>query len=47
MNLDELQSEVEKLLSLLKNRQPGLFTWNDFLAERLKNIKQMIEKAGL
>lgn len=47
MNLDELQAEVEKLLALLKDRQPGLFTWNEFLANRLRTIKAIIEKAGL
>jgi hypothetical protein len=47
MNLDELQAEVEKLLALLKDRQQGLMTWNEFLVERLKNIKALMEKAGL
>lgn len=42
MNLDKLQAEVEKLLSLLKDRQPGLTTWNMFLEERLKTIQKMI-----
>jgi len=46
MNLDELQIEVEKLLSLLKDRQ-GTFMWSQFLADRLKNIKHMAEKAGI
>jgi hypothetical protein len=31
ISLDELQSETEKLLSLLKDRQPGLFIWNRLL----------------
>ena len=39
--LDKLQAEVEKLLSLLKDRQPGLMTWNMFLEERLKTIQKM------
>jgi hypothetical protein len=46
MNLDDLQAEVEKLLSLLNNRQPGLMSWNNALYERLKNIKELAEKAG-
>lgn len=47
MNLDELQREVEKLSSLLNDRQPGTMTWNMFLSERLTNIKKLIEKAGI
>lgn len=43
MNLDELQVEVEKLLSLLKDRQPGLVTWHMFIGERLKALKKMID----
>jgi hypothetical protein len=47
MNLEDLQNEVEKLLSLLRDRQIGLFTWNQFLRERLSAIKKMIEAAGV
>ena len=47
MNLDELQTEVEKLLALLKDRERGLMSWNMLLAEKLKTIKALIEKAGL
>lgn len=47
MNLDELQIELEKTLALLKDRQPGMMTWNMFLADRLKAIKKMIEAAGI
>ncbi|TWU51412.1 hypothetical protein Poly59_30040 [Rubripirellula reticaptiva] len=47
MNLDELQAEVEKLLALLKDRQPGLMTWNMFLNERLEAVQKMIESAGV
>ena len=47
MNLDELQIEIEKLLSLLKDRQPGLITWNMFLGERLEAIKKMLDAAGV
>jgi len=42
INLDELQEEMEKLLSLLKDRQPGLFTWNEFLMERMKKIHSLL-----
>ena len=47
MNLDEVQTEVEKLLSLLNDRQPGTMTWNSFLSERLHTIHGLIEKAGI
>jgi hypothetical protein len=47
MNLDELQLETEKLLSLLKDRQTGLITWNSFLRDRLCTIHALIEKAGI
>lgn len=47
MNLDELQSEVEKLLSLLRDRQTGLMSWNMFLEDRLKKIKVLMENAGI
>lgn len=47
MDLDKLQNEVEKLLALLKDRQPGFMTWNMFLAERLSAIKKMAEDAGV
>ena len=40
--LDKLQAEVEKLLSLLKDRQPGLMTWKEHVEERLKTIQKMI-----
>lgn len=47
MDLNELQSEVVKLLSLLNDRQPGLFTWNQFLADRLKSVVTLAAKAGI
>lgn len=47
MNLDELQIEIEKLLSLLNDRQPGMMTWNMFLRERLEAIKKMLDFAGM
>lgn len=45
MNLDELQEEVEKILSLLKDRQPGLMAWNLHLDERLRKLLVMIDRA--
>jgi hypothetical protein len=47
MNLDELQTEIEKLSLLLRDRQPGLFTWNGFLKERLENVVNLAAKAGI
>jgi len=47
MDLDKLQAEVEKLLSLLHDRQPGLISWNMFMEERLKSIVDMIAAAGI
>ena len=45
IDLDELQTEVEKLLELMKDRHPGQSTWNEFLAERLANIQSMANQA--
>jgi len=42
IDLNKLQSETEKLLDLLKDRQPGLATWNLLLRERLENLKKLI-----
>lgn len=47
MDLDKLQSECERLLSLLKDRQQGMFTWNAFVAERLQAIKKLANDAGI
>ncbi|OGZ29228.1 MAG: hypothetical protein A2427_03040 [Candidatus Nealsonbacteria bacterium RIFOXYC1_FULL_40_7] len=41
VNLDDLQQEVEKLLALLKDRQPGLITWNGFMQERLQALHKL------
>jgi len=45
INLDKLQGEAEKLLSLLKDRQPGLMAWNEFMKERLEAIHKLTSKA--
>jgi len=45
INLDELQQETQKLMALLKDRQPGLTTWNQFLQERLTNLHQLTSQA--
>lgn len=47
MDLDRLQAEAEKLLDLLKCREPGLFTWNDFLRARILKIVRLAKQAGI
>lgn len=42
--LDELQDEVNKLNVLLNDRQPGMFTWHEFLNQRLTEIYRIITK---
>ena len=42
INLDELQCEAEKLVSLLKDRNPGLMTWNDSLSKQLKSLRDLL-----
>jgi len=43
--LDELEREADLLLRLLKDRHPGLMTWNDFLGTRLRNLRKLIHEA--
>ena len=38
MTMDGLKEEAKKLVQLLEDPQPGLFTWCDFLNKRLDNI---------
>lgn len=45
INLDELQQEAEKLLSLLKDRQMGLMSWNGCFCERLKSMHALTSRA--
>ena len=45
VNLDELQSEVENLLALIRNRQPGLMSWNKFMREHLQNLHKLTAQA--
>ena len=44
MTLTELKSEVEKLMSLLDDPQPGLSTWHTFVSLRLIAINKAYEK---
>ncbi len=45
VSLDELQTKAEKLLLLLKHREPGLFTWHEFLHENLEDLHDLIPRA--
>lgn len=45
INFDDLQQETEKLRALLKDRQPGLLTWNEFMQERLQNLHRLTSQA--
>ncbi|HSV94616.1 MAG TPA: hypothetical protein VLH94_01365 [Spirochaetia bacterium] len=44
MNLDEFQVEIEKMLSLLKDRQTGMISWYGFFLDRLKSLHSMISR---
>ena len=46
-NLEELKVEVNKLQSLLKENQVGLFTWWGFLVDRLNKINEISKKLGM
>lgn len=39
--MDQIQSEVERLLKLLKNREPGLMSWQMFFIQCLLNIQRI------
>jgi len=44
LDLDALQAEAEKLLGLLKNRQPGIIVWDEALDERLTNLSKIANR---
>lgn len=44
INLDELQEETEKLLALLKDRQPGLFTWNELFKKKMEKTHSLLSQ---
>lgn len=46
IDLDALQVEVDKLQMLLKDRHPGLATWNLAFHSRLKTIKAIYASLG-
>lgn len=39
-NIDELKSHCEKLLNLLNDPHPGLLTWQEHVADRVKKISE-------
>ncbi len=45
VDLNELQGEVERMLELLKNRQPGLATWNSWMKERMEGLHRLTSEA--
>ena len=45
--LEELKVEVDKLQSLLKEDQVGMFTWWTFLVESLNKINEISKKLGM
>ncbi len=47
IQLDELQHEVSMLDALLKDRHPGLSTWNTALRDRLKRVHSIIAACRL
>jgi len=41
-DLDELQGVVEKLLSLLRDRETGLMSWHDCMRDRVLELVQLL-----
>ncbi len=39
--LEQMQDEVNKLKALLDDPQLGMFTWHEFVDERIKNINKL------
>ena len=40
--MDELQDEVEKLLVLLLDPHPGLYTWRQMLRTRMERLRTVL-----
>lgn len=47
MNLDELMSEAERLLSLLQDRRPGFVPWHTAMLHQLVVIGTMLQEHGV
>lgn len=41
VDLKQLQEDAERLLALLKDPHPGLFTWNDALGKRMRSLNDL------
>jgi hypothetical protein len=39
-NIEELLGHAKKLVSLLEEPEPGLFTWHEFVHEKIKAIAE-------
>jgi len=39
--MEQLLMEIGKLQSFMDDPQPGMFTWNEFVLERLTNINKL------
>lgn len=44
IDLHEVLEVIRKIEDLLANPQPGLFTWNNFLEQKLKELIKLIAK---
>ena len=47
LDLNALEDEARKLVTLLEHREPGLFTWHCFLRDRLQAIRALTNGLGL
>lgn len=44
INLYEVREVIRKIEGLLADPHPGLFTWNSFLEQKLKELVRLIAK---
>lgn len=47
MNFDKLQQEAESLVSILKDRQTGCFTWWQAVTDKVNNIALFTQHATI
>lgn len=43
VDLDKLEDLCRRTFMLLKNREPGIITWNEMLGERVKELREMLK----